>query len=71
MSNQLELFQENFDKWNDDVQSSKQRDFNCDTLLNSNTIEQIKNIKWNSNTEMKYDENNTIKCSLLLYDIKV
>lgn len=42
--------------------------FNCDTLLNSNTIEQIKNIKWNSNTEMKYDENNTIKCSLLMYD---
>ena len=32
MSNQLELFQENFDKWNDDVQSSKQRDFNFDTL---------------------------------------
>ena len=44
-------------------------DFNCDTLLNSNTIEQIKNIKWNSNTEMKYDENNTIKCSLLKYDL--
>lgn len=46
-------------------------DFNCDTLLSSNTIEIIKNIEWYSNTEMKYDENNTIKCSLLLYDIKV
>ena len=46
-------------------------DFNCDTSLSPKSIEIIKNIKWNSTTEMKYDENNTIKCSLLQYDLKV
>lgn len=46
-------------------------DFNCDASLNSNTINIIKNIKWYKTTEMKYDQNNTIKCSLLLHDITV
>ena len=32
MSDQLELFQKNLDKWDDDVKSSKQRNFNFDTL---------------------------------------
>ena len=32
MSNQLELFQKKYKKWNNEIKSSKERDFDFDTL---------------------------------------